>query len=305
MTTGEPATVATVARATLARGKGKTKAPARVSTIRSKTTFRAPNGSPKTRTTVGVGEQVRFKGNVAGTWAADAGTPAVGASARRFVWTAPDRAATATIKLTAGGRSVTKAMTVIEPATVTGTKVGSDMTFPAGQQGAGMRLRFTYGPLNVSFGNTEVKEVSGPASNITGYYTALTAAELRHDSGDTFYPIGTDNKDTAVDSAFFSGEAQPWTDGTYDWVIPFHFKTKSEGGDGKRFTTVTQAFRLEGPPHAGRSSVLKAGVSRPPRGCRDDPDAPERDAVVADLGHARPASRHALGDQCRDGDRRS
>jgi hypothetical protein len=119
--------------------------------------------------------------------------------------------------------------------------------------------------MNVSFGNVQVKEVSGPASNITGYYLALPAAELWHDSGDTFIAVGADNKDTAVDTASFSGETQPWTDGTYDWLIPYHFQTKTEAGDGKKFATVTQAHTLEGPPNAGRSNVSKAGVSTVPR----------------------------------------
>ncbi len=267
-----PATVATVARATLARDKtkkgrpNKKKSPQARKTpfIRSETKLKAPDGTDKTRTTVAVGEEVSFKGNMAGTWDADAGTPASSGSAKKFSWTAPDRAKTVTIKLTVGSDVATKTMTVIEPKTVTGTKL-SDLTFPGGTQGAGMTLRFTYGPMNVSFGNVEVKEVSGPASNITGYYLALPAAELWHDSGDTFYPVGADNKDTAVDTASFSGEMQPWTDGTYDWLIPNHFQTKTEAGDGKKFATVTQGHTLEGPPNAGRSNVSKAGVSTVPR----------------------------------------
>jgi|SRR5215216_2332096 len=241
--------------------KAKTAKPPKAPTMTSKTTFRAPDRSSKARTTIAVGEQVAFKGSKAGTWAADAGLPVTGASGKTFVWTAPDRAASATITLTVGTQTVAKTMTVVEPTSITGSKVGSDLSFPAGDQGAGMRLRFKYSPLNVSFGNIEVKEVSGPATNVTGYYSGLPAADLWHDSGDLFTRIGKDNKDTAIDTASFTGDPPPWTDGGWDWVIPNNFKTITEGGDGKQFTTVTQSFFLEGPPKVGRSKVTKAGVS--------------------------------------------
>jgi hypothetical protein len=207
-----------------------------------------------------VGERVTFSGNVAGAWAASAGTPVAStANGKKFEWTATDRAATITITLTAGTQSATKTMTVIEPTAITASKL-SEVSFPSGVQGAGMKLRFKYHPLNVSFGNIEVKEVSGPPTNITGYYTTTPIDELWHDSGETFTPIGKDNKDTGIDTAQEAGAPPPWTDGTFDWVIPNNFRTIHEGDtDGKRFTTVTHATRIEGPPKAGRTTVSKGG----------------------------------------------
>jgi hypothetical protein len=234
-------------------------------TITSETTFSTPDGSPKTRENVGVGEEVTFTGSQAGTWKASAGKPATAPSGPKLVWTAPDRAATVTIELTVDKAKATKTITVLEPTGIFGTKIGADFTFPAGTQGAGMKLTFNYTPMNVSFGNVFAREVSGEASNITGYFKSQTAAELHHDSGDTFTRIGADNKDTAPDTASFSGEPKPWKDGGWDWVIPNKFKTVTEAGDGKQFTTVTQSFKLEGPPNAGRSTVTKAGVATAPR----------------------------------------
>jgi hypothetical protein len=128
-----------------------------------------------------------------------------------------------------------------------------------------MKLTFLYDPMTVSFGNVMAKEVSGDATSISGYFTRFPAAALHHDSGDTFLAIGRDNKDTATDEASFTALPKPWTDGGFEWLIPNHFRTKTESGDGKKFTTVTQSFKLEGPPNAGRSTVTKAGVSTAPR----------------------------------------
>ena len=229
-------------------------------TIASQTTLTAPGNTDNTRTTVAVGEQVTFTGSSSGKWTASGGTPATGAKSKSFVWTAPDRAASVTIGLSMFGGHATKTMTVLEPSTVSGTKT-SDLTFTAGQQGAGMTLRFTYGPATVSFGRVEVKEVSGPASNVTGYHAALPAADLWHDSGDRFYGVLNNNDDSVEDTASFKGETKPWTAGTYDWAIPYHFKTATESGGGKQFATVLQEHKMEGPPHAGRSTVKKAGAA--------------------------------------------
>jgi hypothetical protein len=233
--------------------------------ITSATKLNAPDGTAATRTTIAVGEKVDFTGTESGKWSADSGKPTSNVRARTFKWTAPKRAATVEVQLKVGKRVAKKTMTVVEPASITATKIGSDFTFAAGTQGAGMKLSFKYAPLNVSFGRIKVKEKSGPATNITGYYLGLTAAELWHDSGETFTRIGADNIDTGVDTASFEGDPAPWTDGGWDWLIPNTFKVLGESGDGKTFTTVTQSFQLEGPPHAGRSTVSKAGVSTNPR----------------------------------------
>ena len=240
-------------------------APAPAPTISSKTTFSAPDGSAETRENVGVGEEVTFKGNQAGTWKASAGKPVSAPGGLKLVWTAPDRAATVTVTLTVGKATATKRIKVLEPAGIFGTKIGADLAFPAGTQGAGMKLTFNYNPMTVSFGNVFAKEVSGEASNIKDYFKSYTAADLHHDSGDTFTRIGADNKDTAPDTASFSGYPKPWKKGAWDWVIPNKFRTVTEAGDGKKFTEVTQSFKLEGPPHAGRSTVSKAGVATAPR----------------------------------------
>jgi hypothetical protein len=230
-------------------------------TIVHQATLAAPDGSADTRTTVGVGEEVIFTGSAAGKWTASRGSPKNLTGGDKFTWTAPDRKSRASIKLKVSGKSASVKMRVIEPHHITATK-NSEMAFPAGTPGAGMRLTFNYHPMNISFGNVQAKEVSGPATNVTGYYIhhKIPRSELWHDSGDTFLAIGADNKDTAEDTASVQEDPTitPYMRGTYDWVIPLKFKVKTEGGDGKRFTKVTQAHLMV--DATGKMRVTKAGA---------------------------------------------
>ncbi|TFG45162.1 MAG: hypothetical protein E4H31_03090 [Dehalococcoidia bacterium] len=225
--------------------------------IVSETKFSAPDGSANTRTDVGVGENVTFKGSVAGNWTATDGTPRILDNNNEFSWTAPNRAATVTIKLTVGNNEESILMNVIEPDGITATKK-NEISYPAGTQGAGMKLIFNYHPKKISFGNVEAKEVSGPASDIRGYYK-MHGMPHYHNSGDTFFSIGEDNKlKNAEDTAAQSGYPKDWSDGRFEWIIPNKFQVKTEGGDGKKFTKVTQAFSIDG---TGKTRITKAGES--------------------------------------------
>ncbi len=227
-------------------------------TVTHKTAVAAPDGSGKSRNDVGVGEKVVFTGSASGTWTATGGSPTTG-SGKKFTWTAPNRAASVTVTLTTGSSSATEALSVLEPASITAVR-NSTIAFRKGRAGAGMKLSFHYHPKTVSFGNTEAKEVSGPATNITGYYRKhYSDADLEHDSGDTFFPVKDDNVDSSEDTASTEDPFKPYEEGTFDWVIPNHFKVKTEGGDGKKFTEVTQAFKML--DDTGRIRIDKAGAS--------------------------------------------
>ena len=123
-----------------------------------------------------------------------------------------------------------------------------------------MNLRFNYHPKTVSFGNVEAKEVSGPATKIKDYFDKnFTADELKHDAKDQFFAIGQNNKDTAVDTAKDIRKTKPFEFGTYAWVIPNKFKVKTETGDGKKFTEVTQFFTMV--DDTGKMRITKAGAA--------------------------------------------
>ncbi len=225
--------------------------------VTHKTVFTAPDGTSNKRKKVAVGEEVKFEATAVGDWSADHGTPLTKVGSNKFKWTAPNRAKTATITFKSGIYTVTKVFEVLEPNAITGTNKREITTFAPGTQGVGMFLEFKYHPLNVSFGNVEAKEVSHPAANTTGYYL-LHGMPHHHNTGDTFFPIGSNNIDTATDEASQSGYPSPWSEGGFDWDIPNHFKVKTEGGDGKEFTKVDQDFRMI--DATGKTKISKAGL---------------------------------------------
>ena len=153
-------------------------------------------------------------------------------------------------------------MSVLEPDAIKGKKE-SELRYQRGRMGAGMKLKFHYYPKTVSFGNVESKEVSGEASNIRGYFLSH-GGNYHHDSGDTFFPINNNNVDSVTDEASIYNYPSPWISGGYDWIIPNHFKLRTEAGDGKKFTEVTQAITMEGTDGTSRVTKGREEVERTP-----------------------------------------
>ena len=226
--------------------------------ITHETVFSARDGSPKTRTDIGVGEHVDFTGSVSGTWTANAGSPKT-ASGTKFAWVAPERKQTVTIQLTAGGTTASVSMKILEPDDITAVKE-KERSIPAGVQGAGMILNFDFHPFNVSFGNVGTREVAGPASNIQGYYLKHGMPHDHNPGPVRFFPMSEDNKfaGTARDTAAQQGYPAPWDAGSFHWKIPNKFKVNTEGGDGKEYTNTIQEFTLTGP--SGETKITKAGA---------------------------------------------
>jgi hypothetical protein len=228
--------------------------------ITSTTIYSAPDGSPATRTDVGVGEDVEFKSTVKGKWSASGGIAAPVANDDTFNWTAPNRAAKKiTIKCTKDKTSGSLDIKVVEPSDITGVKK-DDMEFPAGDAGVGMHLTFNYGPKNVSFGNMEEREISGPASNISGFFKKHFKPDLlKHNAAESFSRSGQDNVDTGTDEASTHTNAKPFESGGFDLVIPNNFRVFADPDNGKKFTEVTQRFRMV--DDTGKMTVEKAGAS--------------------------------------------
>ena len=222
-----------------------------------KTAIGAPDGSGKSRKKIGVGERVTFTGSKTGEWKATGGAPLTQATGLSFIWIAPGRSESVTISLTSGKYTRSILINVLEPNAIKAKKK-NEIGFPRRRMGAGMKLKFHYYPRTVSFGNIDAKEVSGPDSNRRGYFKDHPD-DYNHDSGDTFFPVNDNNEDSATDTASIQGYPSPWKAGGFDWIIPNHFKLRTEAGDGKKFTDVTQSFVLKGVD--GTTQVLKAGES--------------------------------------------
>jgi hypothetical protein len=223
--------------------------------ITHETLLNAKEGG-KVRQRVGVGEKVLFKGNKVGDWEASTGSPYILAGSKEFIWTAPNRADSATIKFTVGGESTTVTMTVVEPEDIVTTR-RSRMAFPMRVAAVGMTLHFDYKPFDVSFGRVEAGEKSGPVHEVKGYFTKYAPGFLYHDSKDKFFAIQEDNRLSEPDNAASFGHLPIYKYGHFHWIIPNRFRVKGEAGNGKEFKDVRQSFFINA---AGGMSVRKGGV---------------------------------------------
>ena len=227
-----------------------------VPTITSSTINFAPDGTADTRTQVGVGEHVRFLGNTAGTWTASAGRIIGINSGENMVWEAPAVAAASTITLTTPGGSASLNMTVIAPNSLA-MAVGSNPPIPSGTLGASMLTDLEVRPLNVNFGRTQWFEVPGPATNVTGYWSSYSAAQLFHRPNRNYLPFD-DLNSGLVDLAQWLGGSRPFSNGTHDWVIPNRYKIDGESdSQGRFFTNTTQSFYITS---TGTIMITKAGA---------------------------------------------
>ena len=269
---GGGASAAAPATATASEGAGS---PGAASAITIRTAAPSPGHSSHNRTTVGVGEHVTFTapGGQAGAWTASAGRATTG-SGTTFRWIAPSQPTDATITF-GGGTSVT--MRVIAPTGVRFRRIRNlNSIYAPNQAGAAMGLEIDILPHAVSFGAIYFKELGsgsdGAAHDVTGYFaTSFGAAQLRHDASPQWTDIlDTNRTNTGANIGDTAGVrpgtyVQPWSNGGYAWHIPYAYRVQGESGEGHRFTTVTQTFRIRAD---GTVTVSKGGqsISRTPSG---------------------------------------
>lgn len=222
-------------------GTHVTPTPGTAPTVTSQTIAIAPDNSADSRTTVGVGERVLFSSDIAGTWSASAGHIIGINNGATMVWEAPPVAAAAVITLNTTSGNQTLNFTVIAPDDLI-MVVASHEPIAAGTAGACMIQNVTVTPLNVNFGRTQWLEVPGPATNVTGYFRRFSAAELRHHPNPRYLPF--DDMNTGLtDHAADHEEHPPFSEGTFEWVIPNRYKIDGEtDAQGRFFTNTVQSF---------------------------------------------------------------
>lgn len=226
-------------------------------TITSETIKPAPDGGPDTRTTVGVGERVRFTANTAGTWTASEGHFIGRNNGANIVWEAPATASSPTITLTTTGGARVLPLTVIAPNAITMTVLRRHAIL-AGTSGACMINDVVINPLNVNFGRTQWLEVPGPATNVTGYFTQFAADTIFHEPTDHYLGVADDNSGLEDHAAWHEVPA-PFSFGTFEWVIPNRYKIDGEpDAQGRVFTNTVQAFFMFA---GGTMMINKAGAS--------------------------------------------
>jgi peptidoglycan hydrolase-like protein with peptidoglycan-binding domain len=231
-------------------------APVSPPTIASETIKSAPDGTPDARTTVGVGERVRFTADTAGTWTVSHGHIIGLNNGSSIVWEAPAVAASPTITLTTPGGTRVTPFNVITPNGLSMVVARRDV-IPAGTAGACMITNVTINPLNVNLGRTQWLEIPGPATNVSGYFNQFGAATIFHNPNPNFVPFD-DNNTRPQDHAAWESVPAPFSQGTFEWVIPNHYRVDGEGGQGRLFTNTVQAFFMT---PLGTMVITKAGAS--------------------------------------------
>jgi peptidoglycan hydrolase-like protein with peptidoglycan-binding domain len=225
--------------------------------ITSETIKSAPDGSPDTRTTVAVGERVRFSATTAGTWTASEGQFIGQNNGSNIVWEAPAVGANPTITLTTPGGTRVVPFSVIAPNAITMT-VLRHHAIPAGTAGACMVNDVVINPLNVNFGRTQWLEVPGPATNVAGYFTRFAADTIFHDPTDHYLGVADDNSGLEDHAAWHEVPA-PFSFGTFEWVIPNRYKIDGEpDAQGRVFTNTVQSFFMFA---GGTMMINKAGAN--------------------------------------------
>ncbi|MFT5645372.1 MAG: peptidoglycan hydrolase-like protein with peptidoglycan-binding domain [Aureispira sp.] len=233
-------------------------APTTPPVITTETTKSAPDGTADSRKTVGVGEYVRLTANTAGTWTASDGRIIGLNNGSNIVWEAPADIANPTITLTTPGGTRVIPFSVIRPNSIQ-MSVSGHNPIAVGTAGADMLLDITFNPLNVNFGRTQLLEVPGPGTNVSGYFNRFTAAQLFHVPNANFVRIADDNTAApARDNAAIPVAPPPFSFGTWEWVIPNQYKVDGEpDANGRVFTHTTQSFLMLS---NGTVIITKAGA---------------------------------------------
>ncbi len=225
--------------------------------VTSETIKSAPDGTPDTRTTVGVGERVRFTANTSGTWTVSDGHIIGLNTGSNIVWEAPPTATAPIITVTTPGGTRAIPMIVIAPNALSMT-VNRNDAIPAGTAGACMITDVVVNPLNVNFGRTQWLEVPGPATNVSGYFNQFAAATIFHHPNPDYLPFNDDNAGLR-DHASWHAVPAPFSFGTFEWVIPNRYKIDGESdAQGRIFTNTVQAFFMF---PGGTMMITKAGAS--------------------------------------------
>ena len=238
-------------------------APAPGCAITTNTVDAAPDGSPKTRKTVGVNEDVAAGSSVPATWTVSCGKMApVPASDRVIIWTAPENAGTCTLTATpVKGGPCSVSMDVLAPASRS-LKAKTPRKYTRGRAGSGFEADVTIQPVNVSFGRIETREekATGVA---TGYYDKTLGWNGKVHPEGAWAPVTTDNRLTDGIGTQSPGSAGPFSEGTFTWEIPQSYRILRDTGKGFPFEKAYTARHTQVMTDAtGEETTSKEGADR-------------------------------------------
>lgn len=221
------------------------------------------------RRQLGVGETVTLTvvptpaGEATWTWEGEGSLiPVTGPS---VTFTAGESASRPTISVEVEGERHSITFTVVEPDFERGYASEEIRTVSA-FAGAAMRLHIEVHPLDVSFSNVEVTEISGDATNLRGYFLAQDRKQLYHTAAPGWFRLNARNRTS--DTVQIGCLSPPWSEGSLEWHIPVHWRvvgSKDEQGKPLKAPAV-QKVSMAGA--SGTVTVTKLGHSvtrTPPR----------------------------------------
>ena len=228
----------------------------------SQTTATVPANTARTK--LGVGETTKLSLTPAPacavTWQIIAGNGSLSFfSGVSNVYTAHERAQSATVRATVNGFTYDKTYNVWEPASETAVEsCGTTVPIPAGTQGVGMFLTTTVHPTDVSFARVQIKELPGPATSVTPYFQQFDPAIICHCGEGGPNPDFTtlDANNSAPDEAAFQEFPPPWTPtpASFEWIIPMRWKVVGSVNEASLPNRI-QTFTVH--DGTGRSTVSK------------------------------------------------
>lgn len=219
-------------------------------------------GTPGRRV-VGVGEHVTLTSADAARWTAtDVGKGAAkGGQGGTYHWVAPARAGAVTIQA-AGKQPNSKpesvTFEVVEPYDVEFQYVDDAAPKDGAPYGAGVYMKVNFLPHTVSWEAVEWLEISGGPSNKQGVFSRIDDKLMMHNAKAQSFP-----EPIAHDTAAFGLQRLPddiAQGGSYQWVIPNHFRV-GKTGETKHFVDTVQTMTLLSTPLEGYAVVSKKGQS--------------------------------------------
>lgn len=243
-----------------------TTAPCPACTLRLESLAVATSPVDRTRTQIGVGEDVRLTalGGQGGVdWSVVGKSKLSATSGTAVTLTAHDRAETVTVQARdEAGCVASIQFTIIEPTGVLMERApGAGIFHTNGVPSVGMKLSIYIQPDSVSFENIEICEDDCKAE-ATGYLATLNGLRhAGHGAGNWVTVSGPDaGKGSIVDGTdraeMTAPFGTPYADGRFHWPIPWQYRVSS--GSPKTFATVDQVFTSDS---TGKMTVSKGGAS--------------------------------------------
>lgn len=227
--------------------------------------------SPRTRTKLGVAEKVTLTLDPAPAcsvaWSMTGTVGSISSnSGNQIVFTAPNVAGSTTVKANIGGTTKQVTFTTVEPTAETSLKISSlsvSQTY-----GACMKIQTILQPTDVSFHNTEIREISSPATNKQGFFADKNVG-AHNVPLDAWAEVSAGNSGEDIAGFGFElAQGQTLGTGSFTYNIPMRWRVVDTSAE-KSLPNVIQLQEVITQTGTSRISKLGSSDTRLP-----DPNSP-------------------------------